>query len=87
MYSIWLSVLVLGPGLLGFSTGGVPMRGEQGKEGAGCDDGTGALAGHLREGAQGMTVGIAVTAKRVLRFLLSVGCSDMCVFCFRTMAA
>ena len=37
------------------------MRGEQGKEGAECDHGAGALTGHLREGAQGLTEGIAVT--------------------------
>ena len=49
--------LVLGFGLLIFGTssllqysfhGGVPMRGEHGREGAGCNDGISALTGHLR---------------------------------------
>ena len=45
------------------------MRGEQGKEGAACDDGAGALTGHLREGARGLAAGINVTAK-VPRFVI-----------------
>lgn len=45
------------------------MRGEQGKEGARCNDGAGVPTERLREGGQGLTGGIAVTAKRVLRKL------------------
>ena len=57
------------------------MHGERGKKGAGCDGGTGALTGHLREDAQGLAAGIAVTAKRILRFFSFFGGSD--VFFFR----
>ena len=66
MYNICVCV---GFGLLGFSAGGVSMRGEQEKGGAGCDNSAGALTGHLREGPQGLAAGIAAsTNKRVLRF-------------------
>ena len=63
------------------------MRGEQGKEGADCDDGAGGLTGHLREGAQGLAAGIAVTAKRVLRFVLFICWMFQCAFCLLTMTA
>ena len=77
-HNIWLCV-GLGVGLLVFSAGGVSICGKQGKEGVGCGDGVGALTGHLRKGAQGLAAGIAVTAKRVVRFCLAAGCSDVCV--------
>ena len=74
--------------LLGFSTGRASMRGEQGKEGAGCGDGPGALTRHLREGGRGMAAGIAHALQlNVLCEKIAPLIVPMCVFLFSTTAA
>lgn len=82
-YHIWRSVSVRElVYLLFLRTRGLSMRGEQGKERAGSNDGAGTLTEHIREDAQGLVEGIAVTAERVPRFFCFFGCPDVYFFAF-----